>query len=252
MTDDAAFVRAILAAPADDTLRLIYADFLQERDDPRADYLRLDVALAAGRSAEAAALAAELCAEAADIDPAWVAAVTRGPIRPCDDNTSCAKLRWEALDPTEESGFKRCQNCGLDVYFCWTLDAVETHAGRGDRLMCDHRLDRVLVDRAVVLLTPPRLALTPAVIPRAGPSAAQPASVPPATAYTVTWPTPADGRPPGMPGPPLPRLPRLGRLARGVRRWVSTPWRCPNPVCRAVAAWDADRCGKCGYTARRE
>ncbi len=39
MTDEA-FLRAILAYPEDDTPRLIYADWLEERGDPRAELLR--------------------------------------------------------------------------------------------------------------------------------------------------------------------------------------------------------------------
>jgi uncharacterized protein (TIGR02996 family) len=41
MTDDEAFLRAIIAAPGDSTTRLVYADWLEERGDPRAEYLRL-------------------------------------------------------------------------------------------------------------------------------------------------------------------------------------------------------------------
>lgn len=45
MNDDKDFIRAILADPADDTLRLVYADWLEERGDPRAEFLRLELAL---------------------------------------------------------------------------------------------------------------------------------------------------------------------------------------------------------------
>src|SRR5438552_18844634 len=41
MNSDAAFLKAIRADPADDALRLIYADWLEEHGDPRAEYLRL-------------------------------------------------------------------------------------------------------------------------------------------------------------------------------------------------------------------
>ena len=34
MTDDEAFIRAIVDAPGDDAPRLIYADWLDERGDP--------------------------------------------------------------------------------------------------------------------------------------------------------------------------------------------------------------------------
>jgi uncharacterized protein (TIGR02996 family) len=43
--DDIAFQRAILANSADTTLKLIYADWLEERSDPRAEYVRLQMAI---------------------------------------------------------------------------------------------------------------------------------------------------------------------------------------------------------------
>jgi uncharacterized protein (TIGR02996 family) len=39
--DEAAFLKAIADNPADETARLVYADFLAERDDPRAAFARL-------------------------------------------------------------------------------------------------------------------------------------------------------------------------------------------------------------------
>jgi uncharacterized protein (TIGR02996 family) len=39
-SDEQAFLAAIAAAPEDATARLVYADWLEERDDPRAAYLR--------------------------------------------------------------------------------------------------------------------------------------------------------------------------------------------------------------------
>jgi uncharacterized protein (TIGR02996 family) len=41
MSDDEPFLRAILATPEDMATRLIYADWLEERGDARAEYLRL-------------------------------------------------------------------------------------------------------------------------------------------------------------------------------------------------------------------
>src|SRR5262245_23894499 len=38
--EEAAFLRAILDSPTDDANRLVYADWLEERDDPRADLIR--------------------------------------------------------------------------------------------------------------------------------------------------------------------------------------------------------------------
>jgi uncharacterized protein (TIGR02996 family) len=45
MDDDKRFLQAILAAPDDYALRLVYADWLEDRSDPRGEYLRLQVSL---------------------------------------------------------------------------------------------------------------------------------------------------------------------------------------------------------------
>jgi uncharacterized protein (TIGR02996 family) len=42
VTDDEAFIRAIVDSPGDDTPRLVYADWLDERADPRGPYLRAE------------------------------------------------------------------------------------------------------------------------------------------------------------------------------------------------------------------
>jgi uncharacterized protein (TIGR02996 family) len=43
--DEDVFLRAISAAPDDITVRLVYADWLEERGDPRAEFIRLQVRL---------------------------------------------------------------------------------------------------------------------------------------------------------------------------------------------------------------
>ena len=46
VTEEQTFLSAIMAAPDDHTLKLVYADWLDERDDPRAEILRLKVQVA--------------------------------------------------------------------------------------------------------------------------------------------------------------------------------------------------------------
>lgn len=46
MTLDDAFLRAITENPDDDTPRLIYADWLEERGDPRGEFIRIQIAVA--------------------------------------------------------------------------------------------------------------------------------------------------------------------------------------------------------------
>jgi uncharacterized protein (TIGR02996 family) len=60
MSLEDAFLRAVLADPDDDEPRLVYADWLEERDDPRGEFIRLQCILArlAGSDPIRAALAA--------------------------------------------------------------------------------------------------------------------------------------------------------------------------------------------------
>ncbi len=46
MTHDDAFLQAIIERPDDDAPRLIYADWLDERGDPRGEFIRVQCALA--------------------------------------------------------------------------------------------------------------------------------------------------------------------------------------------------------------
>src|SRR6266702_3050247 len=45
MIDHDTFLQAIIEAPDDDTPRLIYADWLEERGDPRGEFIRVQCAL---------------------------------------------------------------------------------------------------------------------------------------------------------------------------------------------------------------
>lgn len=71
MTDELEqkFLAAIAANPNDAEARAVYADWLEERGDPRAEYLRLEALLYAGP--------ARFVALMKQLDPRWLAAVTR-------------------------------------------------------------------------------------------------------------------------------------------------------------------------------
>jgi uncharacterized protein (TIGR02996 family) len=71
MSEESAFVRAILADPGDRVTRLVYADWLDERSDPRGEYLRL---LCAARGGPVRARLEEL---RPGIDPLWAALMER-------------------------------------------------------------------------------------------------------------------------------------------------------------------------------
>jgi len=84
VTDDEAFLRAIVDAPGDDAPRLVYADWLDERGDPRGAYLREEAAWAAPwRAGSRPTRDAGLLDLAIDLDPIWVARVSRPPMGAC-------------------------------------------------------------------------------------------------------------------------------------------------------------------------
>jgi uncharacterized protein (TIGR02996 family) len=71
------FIAAIVKTPEDMSLRLIYADWLEERDDPRAEYLRLLCALAEWGGDPHA----RLRALSTNLDPEWLEQMHRGMSR---------------------------------------------------------------------------------------------------------------------------------------------------------------------------
>ena len=81
MGDDEAFLAAVANAPADDAPRLVYADWLDERGDPRGEFIRLqfEIARLAPRDARYAAARTRLRALRAGIDPAWAVAMGYPP-----------------------------------------------------------------------------------------------------------------------------------------------------------------------------
>jgi uncharacterized protein (TIGR02996 family) len=84
VSEDEAFIRAVVDSPGDDTARLVYADWLDDHSDPRGPYLRAEFEWATPwRSGERPAESAELRALAARLDPVWVARVSRPPAGAC-------------------------------------------------------------------------------------------------------------------------------------------------------------------------
>jgi uncharacterized protein (TIGR02996 family) len=75
MTDEA-FLRALAEAPNDDPTRLVYADWLEERDDPRAEFLRASVALAASDGPGRDEAHQRFLKAAVGHSPEWIVAVS--------------------------------------------------------------------------------------------------------------------------------------------------------------------------------
>ncbi len=85
MSEDEAFIRKVVDSPGDDLPRLVYADWLDERDDPRGAYLRAEVEWAKSKQTTGF-LVLRLHGLAEGLDPVWVARVSRPPEGVCCDH----------------------------------------------------------------------------------------------------------------------------------------------------------------------
>src|SRR5271165_3238904 len=147
MTDDA-FCRAIAEAPEDTARRLVYADWLEEQGDPRAEFIRADLRLAAmsADDLDRPWLQDQLQEMSTALDPAWLARLDRTPIENCVlpptppqgsrrtrrraaaaakearlDFAYACPLRWELLPEGADAGVRDCAACGKPVFHCATV-----------------------------------------------------------------------------------------------------------------------------------
>jgi uncharacterized protein (TIGR02996 family) len=145
MDDEALFVRAVQLAPGDVELLLVYADWLEERGDDRAEFLRLRAELGrlSPNEKRFRVLWNQLRRLRSCVDPAWLAALDRTPIDNCSVQFAyaCPK-RWEALRPTEDAAIRFCEACRRSVYYCSTLKKARRRAEAGDCVAVDSLLDR--------------------------------------------------------------------------------------------------------------
>src|SRR5262249_7202566 len=140
-TDDD-FLQKLLDNPADDIARLVYADWLDDQDDPAAKlksaFLRLTVKLGdPGRKPGwRKARRKELQPLAAQLDASWLAIVSRLKVENCAaKRASVARQfdllcdrRWDELTPTSDGAVRFCETCQNNVHYCDTIMAARDHA----------------------------------------------------------------------------------------------------------------------------
>lgn len=137
--EERTFLRSILNNPAELTNWLVYADWLAERSDPRADlraeFIRLEVRRAQLPDADPARLTlrARLEELRPGLDPNWVAVFDRPPIENCPSafNFRCPR-RWELLRGTDQPCVRHCGVCDKSVHFCHDLETAREHVHLGD------------------------------------------------------------------------------------------------------------------------
>jgi uncharacterized protein (TIGR02996 family) len=138
MSDEVAFLQAILANPADDAPRLVYADWLDEQGDDfaaaKATYLRMTTAHAeASRTGGPRQQVLEelLRLLAPALNSEWLKLVSQVPVENCTlFEFECPK-RWEKMEVTHEPGVRLCSTCERPVYYSETIDEARANAWQG-------------------------------------------------------------------------------------------------------------------------
>lgn len=142
--DEQPFLDEIQAHPYDDGPRLIYADWLEERDDDRGEYLRLEVEL--NGLTEGDALFDELHPRLLELrsrfDPRWVAEIGRTQIVNCMAMLLECPLRWRSLVTLSDPEKRFCATCKSFVFYCDSLKKARSHAARGQCVALDSALYR--------------------------------------------------------------------------------------------------------------
>jgi uncharacterized protein (TIGR02996 family) len=159
--DDRAFVAAVRATPADDLPRLVYADWLDEHDDPRGSYLRAEVEHFRTRSGHRRRGPLPI---PPGVDPVWANLVGRPPFGiavpgltfeetgPPPDPEFLAELEsvyGEPL-PADYAAFLAWHNGGVPTRADWDDEADE----EGGRVTRFYSSDDPLETNLPALLTP--------------------------------------------------------------------------------------------------
>ena len=162
MHDEDDFLRKLSETPADDTVRLVYADWLDERGDAesktKAQFLRVTVRLMGTDSTSrlAETKEKELQQLAATLPTDWLAVVSRLKVEGCGQKSDrhlanrtasyadvetlfefvCDK-QWDEMTPTEDQDVRHCGQCKQNVHYCDTITVAREHAEKGHCVAVD-------------------------------------------------------------------------------------------------------------------
>ncbi len=151
MHEEAGFLSVIRQSPADNTARLVFADWLDEQDDPnckiKADFIRLELHIATTEQGlTRLRWSQRLQNLAVQIAPRWLAVVSRPRLESCRMSLGCPN-QWEQLTPTDDAKVRFCAVCKKGAHYCETLQEAQNYAANGDTIAVTPALVRWLFDR---------------------------------------------------------------------------------------------------------
>jgi hypothetical protein len=122
----------------------VYADWLEERGDQRAEYLRVEATLAVdGQVPGERELRQRLDELRKIVDPRWQALLDRTLLENCGPQFRgrCPK-RWERLETTHSDTTRWCRSCRRMVYYCGTIEEARERTRRGRRIAVNSHEER--------------------------------------------------------------------------------------------------------------
>lgn len=139
-------LRELGARPGDAELRLVYADWLEERGQAgKAAFLRvqLEMAKLGPDDPRLPMVAIELQRALQQTDAAWRAAVAQLRLENCVFVVPCP-ARWESLGRTSDPRVRTCGACRRDVHYCTSVDELRRRTAAGDCVVVDVAVPRLL------------------------------------------------------------------------------------------------------------
>lgn len=143
MNPEEGFLRQIQQEPEDPIHRQVYADWLEERGDPRAGYLRLQAEMIIHQDSKGRRkrLRKKLRQFEAEFDPNWLAAVDFAPIGcMAGVHSLTCKEQWHEMECTDEHTQRHCKTCDQPVYYCGSLEEAKYHLQQDRNIALSSRI----------------------------------------------------------------------------------------------------------------
>lgn len=133
----AEFIAEIHAQSHDETPRLIYADWLEENGDPRAEYLRLECELIGLEPGDVLyeELHPRFVKLRREMPEDWLGEIGRSRVMNCGES-QCPKL-WKRMDATSIGTIKICRTCRQPIQYYASVAAAAVNALRDQRVAID-------------------------------------------------------------------------------------------------------------------
>jgi uncharacterized protein (TIGR02996 family) len=126
--DETAWLAAIADSPGEE-VRLVFADWLEDRGDPRAEFIRLDCALARlpPDCEESTRIRRHLAEKFAELPEEWVSVVSRAVLAGCcgqPHSFYCPRHTWADLHRFPGKIDRRCLECRRYVILTGDIEVV--------------------------------------------------------------------------------------------------------------------------------